>query len=51
VGSFEEQALPMFADGRLKPIVDHVYPLADAAAAHRRIIDRDQFGKLVLTVP
>jgi NADPH:quinone reductase-like Zn-dependent oxidoreductase len=51
VGSFEQQALPMFSDGRLKPVIDHVYPLADAAEAHHRIIDRDQFGKLVLTVP
>jgi NADPH2:quinone reductase len=51
VGSFEEQALPMFAAGRLKPVIDHVYPLAEAAAAHHRVMNRDQFGKLVHTVP
>ena len=35
--------------GRLHPVIDHVYPLADAQAAHRRVTNRDLFGKLVLS--
>lgn len=50
VESFVGQALPWFEEGRLKPVVDRVYPLAEAAEAHRRIMDRSQFGKLVLRV-
>ncbi len=49
--SFERQALPWFANGELKPVVDHVYPLAQASEAHQRMMDRALFGKLILTVP
>ena len=35
-------------DGRLKPVVDRVYPLAEARAAHERLASRGQFGKVVL---
>lgn len=34
--------------GRLRPVIDRVYPLSEAQAAHRRIAGRDLFGKLVL---
>ena len=33
---------------QLKPVVDHVYPFADAVAAHKRMQDSEQMGKLVL---
>ncbi len=36
-------------DGKLKPIVDAVFPLDKAADAHRRMEDRKSFGKIVLT--
>jgi NADPH:quinone reductase-like Zn-dependent oxidoreductase len=32
----------------LKPIVDSVRPLADAASAHARIEANERFGKLTL---
>ena len=35
--------------GELSPVVDRVYPLAEAAAAHRRAESREGFGKIVLT--
>jgi len=43
------ELLPFFADGRLKPVVDRVLPLEEAAEAHQLMGDRAQFGKIVLT--
>ena len=37
--------------GRVKPVVDSLFPLKEAAEAHRRIERAEQFGKIVLTVP
>lgn len=34
--------------GRLKPVIDSVYPLKDAPQAHKRMEDRKNFGKIVL---
>jgi NADPH:quinone reductase-like Zn-dependent oxidoreductase len=42
--------LKLVAAGRLKPIVDRVFPLAEAAAAHRYLESSEQFGKVVLKV-
>ncbi|MFQ5988767.1 MAG: zinc-binding dehydrogenase [Candidatus Methylomirabilales bacterium] len=36
--------------GKLKPVVDQVLPLSEAAHAHRILEDRRQFGKVVLTI-
>ncbi len=44
------QALPMILDGRLRPIVDRVLPLWEAAAAHEVLEQREAFGKVVLSV-
>jgi NADPH:quinone reductase-like Zn-dependent oxidoreductase len=38
------------ADGGLRPVVDQVLDLADAAAAHRRVESRRGQGKVVLRV-
>jgi NADPH:quinone reductase-like Zn-dependent oxidoreductase len=46
-----EAAYELVASGRAKPIVDRVYPLAEAAAAHERLESGDQFGKVVLSIP
>ncbi|MBI1649716.1 NAD(P)H-quinone oxidoreductase [Hyphomicrobium sulfonivorans] len=45
----EEKAVPLVVDGRVKVIIDHTFPLADAAAAHARM-DEAHIGKIVLTV-
>jgi NADPH:quinone reductase-like Zn-dependent oxidoreductase len=37
--------------GRLKPVVDRTFPLAQAAAALEVLRKGEQFGKLVITVP
>jgi len=41
-------AAQFFFAGHVRPIVDHTFPLAEAAAAHRRLENREQFGKIVL---
>jgi NADPH:quinone reductase-like Zn-dependent oxidoreductase len=43
-------AAPLFFEGRLRPVIDEVLPLPDAAAAHERLEAREQFGKIVLAV-
>jgi NADPH:quinone reductase-like Zn-dependent oxidoreductase len=40
----------LVGEGRLRPIVDRVFPLAEAAEAHRYLDRREQFGKVVLRV-
>ena len=40
--------LELVAARQLKPVVDHVYPFAEAVAAHVRMQQAEQMGKLVL---
>ncbi|MBI4589612.1 MAG: zinc-binding dehydrogenase [Candidatus Rokubacteria bacterium] len=42
--------LRLVSSGRLRPVVDHVFPLSEAAAAHRRMERGEHFGKIVLSV-
>lgn len=42
------RAAPLFFEGRLKPVVDRTFPLAEAADAQRWLEGRRQFGKIVL---
>ena len=44
------RAARFFFAGQLKPVVDRTYPLAEAAAAQRRLEESGQFGKIVLEV-
>ncbi len=39
----------LVADGKLRPVVHEVLPLAQAADAHRVLEERRQYGKLILT--
>jgi len=41
---------PLIEEGRLKPVMDRIYPLEEAAAAHRRMEAGDHVGKIVLRV-
>ena len=43
------EIVDLFAAGTFKPIVDRTFPFAEAAAAHRYIQERRNFGKVVLT--
>ena len=49
-GALEKHVLPMIATGRVKPVIDSTFPLADAAAAHTRLESSGHIGKIVLTV-
>jgi NADPH2:quinone reductase len=42
--------LPLLASGRVKPVVDRTYPLAEAPEATRHLIEDRPFGKVVLTL-
>jgi NADPH:quinone reductase-like Zn-dependent oxidoreductase len=52
MGSLEElkTVVGHVAAGRLRPVVDSVFPLAEIQAAHRRLADRAVFGKVVVTL-
>jgi putative PIG3 family NAD(P)H quinone oxidoreductase len=43
-------ALPRFADGRLRPVIDSVYDWTDVASAHLRMESNANVGKIVLRV-
>jgi NADPH:quinone reductase len=43
-------AWPLFTTGELAPVMDQVFPLAEAAAAHARMEAGEHIGKIVLEV-
>jgi NADPH:quinone reductase-like Zn-dependent oxidoreductase len=47
---FAAEMLPLFDDGRLKPVIDRRYPLAEIAEAHRVMESNANAGKIVITV-
>ena len=44
------KAMLALFEGGLRPAIDRVYPLAQAAVAAQRVLDGDQFGKVVLAI-
>jgi NADPH:quinone reductase-like Zn-dependent oxidoreductase len=46
-----EGAYDLVADGRAPIVVDSVFPLAEARAAHERMERGEQMGKIVLRIP
>mgnify|MGYP000930949142 CR=1 FL=1 len=45
-----ETVMGLIFNGRLRPVIDSIYPLSDGVAALRRLAEGDVVGKLVLTV-
>ncbi|MDD9857484.1 MAG: NAD(P)H-quinone oxidoreductase [Gammaproteobacteria bacterium] len=50
IARFANTVLPLMADGRIAPLIAEVYPLAQAADAHRAMEAGGHFGKIVLRV-
>jgi NADPH2:quinone reductase len=48
VAAIEAKVMPLFRDGRVKPVMDSTFPLEKAADAHRRIETSEHIGKIVL---
>jgi zinc-binding alcohol dehydrogenase/oxidoreductase len=46
-----EAVYELVASGRVKPLVDKVFPLAEAAAAHERMEAGEHLGKIILSIP
>ncbi len=48
--ALEAQVWPLLADGRIRPVIDRVLPLGEAAAAHELMESGDHIGQIVLAV-
>jgi NADPH:quinone reductase len=48
--ALRKRVWPILSAGRGRPIIDRVFPLVDAADAHRRMEAGDHIGKIVLKV-
>ena len=49
-GELEREVWPLLDSGRIGPVIDSTFPLAQAADAHRRIDAAEHIGKIVLTI-
>jgi NADPH2:quinone reductase len=47
--ALEAKVLPLLQGGKVKPLIDSVYPLAKASEAHARMESSHHIGKIVLT--
>ncbi len=45
-----EKILELIAAGKLKPVIDKVFPLQEAAQAQQRMVESKQIGKIILEV-
>jgi len=41
----------MLASGKLQPVIDRVFPITAAAAAHAYVKENRNIGKVILEVP
>jgi NADPH:quinone reductase-like Zn-dependent oxidoreductase len=45
-----DEIFRMYGTGKIKPVIGKIFPLDQAAAAHRYIHDRKNIGKVILSV-
>lgn len=48
--AFQHHVLPLLSSGRVRPVIDRVYPLRAVREAHLRMEANQNFGKIVLTL-
>jgi putative PIG3 family NAD(P)H quinone oxidoreductase len=48
---FEERFWPLLAAGRLAPVIDRVFPVTEAEAAHAYVRENRNIGKVILEIP
>src|ERR1700733_11612592 len=48
VAAIEAKVMPLFRDGRIKPLMDSSFPLEKASDAHQRMETSEHIGKIVL---
>ncbi len=46
---FIETVLPLLESGRVKPIIDRIFPISEVEDAHKYLSKGEHFGKIVLT--
>lgn len=51
VPAFVRDWMPLFAQGRIKPLVDRAFPFAELAAARAHMESNAHVGKIVVTMP
>lgn len=49
-GALSAKVWPLLDERRIGPVMDRVFPLADAAKAHQRMENSEHIGKMVLTM-
>ena len=50
IAAVRAKVWPLLADGRVRPVIDSVFPFEDAPAAHRRMESSAHRGKILLRV-
>src|SRR6185436_7317079 len=51
VPAFTRDLMPAFADGRIRPVVDKVFPLTDVPAAKAHMEANAHLGKIAIAIP
>ncbi len=51
IRQFEERFWPLLTDGRLTPVIDRVFPITEAGAAHEYVRENRNIGKVILEIP
>jgi NADPH:quinone reductase-like Zn-dependent oxidoreductase len=45
----EQYMWPLFVSGKMRPVIDSVYPMEQAAEAHRRMESSQHIGKILIS--
>ena len=50
VREFTERIVPQFANGKLRTVVDSVFPMDQVQLAHQRMESNENIGKIIIQV-